>query len=152
MVSCFACEVLCFMVSGHHWVCLSACVHLMKALILEVASRLWCVIWPLLVTGSHIRMAHVSCCWFHDRVCRIPRRGMHGLKRMCIQELTEAYGREKVEFKDEQRWNFLNTFFSVSEANLFLQVGHWVCFNLPSPACWHCSSSVLSIGRPHAVI
>ncbi|CAD7698278.1 unnamed protein product [Ostreobium quekettii] len=52
----------------------------------------------------------------------IPRRGMHGTKQMSINELRHTYGRQTVDLRNEERWNFINTFFSVSEANLYLQM------------------------------
>lgn len=35
---------------------------------------------------------------------------------------SEIYGRELVDLRKESRWEFLNTFFSVSEAVAYLQV------------------------------
>jgi hypothetical protein len=35
---------------------------------------------------------------------------------------SEIYGRELVDLRKESRWEFLNTFFSVSEAVMFMQV------------------------------
>lgn len=48
---------------------------------------------------------------------------MHGTRMMGWQEIREAYGREVVNLRNEGRWVFLNTLFSISEAVLFCQVG-----------------------------
>lgn len=37
---------------------------------------------------------------------------------------SEIYGRELVDLRKESRWEFLNTFFSVSEAVMFMQVDY----------------------------
>lgn len=37
------------------------------------------------------------------------------------QELRETYGRELVNLRNERRYNFLNTLFSVSEAVMYMQ-------------------------------
>eukprot|EP01024_Parvocaulis_polyphysoides_P025936 TRINITY_DN2359_c0_g1_i3.p1 TRINITY_DN2359_c0_g1~~TRINITY_DN2359_c0_g1_i3.p1 ORF type:complete len:525 (+),score=97.34 TRINITY_DN2359_c0_g1_i3:818-2392(+) len=50
------------------------------------------------------------------------KRGMHGTQMMTPAEIREAYGREYVSLKNEERYNFLNTLFSVSEACLFAQM------------------------------
>jgi hypothetical protein len=39
------------------------------------------------------------------------------------QEIREFYGREVVNLRNEGRWVFLNTLFSVSEAVMYMQVG-----------------------------
>ena len=36
---------------------------------------------------------------------------------------SEIYGRELVDLRKENRWEFLNTLFSVSEAVAYMQVG-----------------------------
>lgn len=41
---------------------------------------------------------------------------------------SEMYGRELVDLRKERRWEFLNTFFSVSEAVMFMQVCTSVLF------------------------
>jgi hypothetical protein len=46
---------------------------------------------------------------------------MHGTAMMGWQEIREAYGREVVNLRNEGRWVFLNTLFSISEAVLFAQ-------------------------------
>lgn len=38
------------------------------------------------------------------------------------QELRQAYGRELISLRNEPRFNFLNTLFSVSEALMYMQV------------------------------
>ena len=40
---------------------------------------------------------------------------------MSPGEIHEVYGRELVNLKNEGRWSFLNTLFSVSEAVMYLQ-------------------------------
>ena len=50
------------------------------------------------------------------------KRAMHGTTRMSAAEVRTRYGRELVNLKDEGRWVFLNTFFSVSEAVLYAQL------------------------------
>ena len=47
---------------------------------------------------------------------------MHGTRSMTIAAIREVYGRETVNLRNEDRYYFLNTFFSVSEANMYLQV------------------------------
>lgn len=46
---------------------------------------------------------------------------MHGTHMMSPGEIHEVYGRELVNLKNEGRWSFLNTLFSVSEAVMYLQ-------------------------------
>ena len=53
------------------------------------------------------------------------KRAMHGTRMLSASEVRAAYGREVVNLKNEGRWVFLNTLFSVSEAVLYMQVG-WV--------------------------
>ena len=50
------------------------------------------------------------------------KRGMHGTRRMTPAEVRFAYGRELVNLKNESRWVFLNTLFSVSEAVMYAQM------------------------------
>jgi hypothetical protein len=38
---------------------------------------------------------------------------------------SEMYGRELVDLRKENRWEFLNTLFSVSEAVAYMQVGYF---------------------------
>ena len=47
---------------------------------------------------------------------------MHGTHMMSWQELREAYGRDLVSLRNEARYSFLNTLFSVSEACMYMQV------------------------------
>lgn len=47
---------------------------------------------------------------------------MHGTKALSISAIREIYGLETISLRDENRFYFLNTFFSVSEANMYLQV------------------------------
>lgn len=54
---------------------------------------------------------------------------MHGTWLLSWSELRETYGRELVNLKNEARYGFLNTLFSVSEAVMYMQV------TLTSPAC-----------------
>ncbi|XP_054806971.1 uncharacterized protein LOC129309419 [Prosopis cineraria] len=49
------------------------------------------------------------------------KRAMHGTKMLSNRALSEMYGRELVDLK-QNRWEFLNTFFSVSEAVAYLQM------------------------------
>ena len=49
---------------------------------------------------------------------------MHGTRMMSKRKVRKEYGREVVMLKDEGRWVFLNTLFSVSEACIYMQVGH----------------------------
>lgn len=51
------------------------------------------------------------------------KRAMHGTRMLSPSEVRAAYGREFVSLKDESRWSFLNTLFSVSEAVMYMQVG-----------------------------
>eukprot|EP00798_Chlamydomonas_sp_ICE-L_P025805 gene25805-11480_t len=41
---------------------------------------------------------------------------------MSWQEIRSLYGRETVNLRNEQRWMFLNTLFSVSEAVMYMQL------------------------------
>ena len=51
------------------------------------------------------------------------KRAMHGTRMLSWQEIREQYGREVVNLRNEGRWVFLNTLFSVSEAVMYMQVG-----------------------------
>ncbi|GAX76350.1 hypothetical protein CEUSTIGMA_g3796.t1 [Chlamydomonas eustigma] len=50
------------------------------------------------------------------------KRAMHGTRMMSYQEIHRTYGREVVQLKNEARWVFLNTLFSVSEAVMYAQL------------------------------
>ncbi|PWA68281.1 5'-nucleotidase domain-containing protein 4 [Artemisia annua] len=50
------------------------------------------------------------------------KRAMHGTKLLSTQALSEMYGRELVDLRNESRWEFLNTLFSVSEAVAYMQM------------------------------
>ena len=54
--------------------------------------------------------------------CRFVKRSMHGTRMMSTGEIHEVYGRELVILRNESRWTFLNTLFSVSEAVMYAQV------------------------------
>ena len=56
---------------------------------------------------------------------------MHGTKLMSWSEVRETYGRELVNLRNEGRYTFLNTLFSVSEAVLYMQAWHPVLCVLP---------------------
>ena len=47
---------------------------------------------------------------------------MHGTRLLSWSELRETYGRELVNLRNEGRYGFLNTLFSVSEAVMYMQV------------------------------
>ncbi len=47
---------------------------------------------------------------------------MHGTRMLSWSELRETYGRELVNLRNEERYGFLNTLFSVSEAVMYMQV------------------------------
>lgn len=55
-------------------------------------------------------------------LCRFVKRSMHGTRMMSTGEIHEVYGRELVILRNETRWTFLNTLFSVSEAVMYAQV------------------------------
>lgn len=55
-------------------------------------------------------------------LCRLVKRAMHGTRMLTWQEIRKAYGREVVNLRNEGRWVFLNTLFSVSEAVMFAQL------------------------------
>ncbi|XP_071701782.1 uncharacterized protein [Rutidosis leptorrhynchoides] len=50
------------------------------------------------------------------------KRAMHGTKLLSTQAVSEMYGRELVDLRNEGRWEFLNTLFSVSEAVAYMQM------------------------------
>ena len=58
---------------------------------------------------------------------------MHGTRMLGWQEIRHAYGREVVNLRNEGRWVFLNTLFSISEAVLFCQAS-------PGPATRACAA------------
>jgi HAD superfamily 5'-nucleotidase-like hydrolase len=66
----------------------------------------------------------------------IVKRAMHGTRMLSPAEVRNSYGRETVSLRNESRWVFLNTLFSVSEAAMFAQlcerldsgmIAHHVC-------------------------
>ena len=54
-------------------------------------------------------------------LCRHIKRSMHGTHMMSTGEIRETYGRDLVNLRNEGRWTFLNTLFSVSEAVMYMQ-------------------------------
>nr|XP_043606991.1 5'-nucleotidase domain-containing protein 4 [Erigeron canadensis] len=50
------------------------------------------------------------------------KRAMHGTTLLSTQTVSEMYGRELVDLRNESRWEFLNTLFSVSEAVAYMQM------------------------------
>ncbi|KAL4430736.1 hypothetical protein ABPG75_005992 [Micractinium tetrahymenae] len=50
------------------------------------------------------------------------KRAMHGTRMMSPAEVREQYGRELVNLRNESRFVFLNTLFSISEAVLYMQM------------------------------
>ncbi|KAJ6889731.1 hypothetical protein NC651_023470 [Populus alba x Populus x berolinensis] len=50
------------------------------------------------------------------------KRAMHGTRMLSTQDVSEMYGRELVDLRKENRWVFLNTLFSVSEAVAYMQM------------------------------
>lgn len=50
------------------------------------------------------------------------KRAMHGTQMLSTQAVSEMYGRELVDLRNESRWEFLNTLFSVSEAVAYMQM------------------------------
>ncbi|KAL0538085.1 hypothetical protein IC582_027080 [Cucumis melo] len=50
------------------------------------------------------------------------KRAMHGTKMLSTRDVSEIYGRELVDLRKENRWEFLNTLFSVSEAVAYMQM------------------------------
>ncbi|KAE9455037.1 hypothetical protein C3L33_13071, partial [Rhododendron williamsianum] len=49
------------------------------------------------------------------------QRAMHGTRMLSNRAVSEMYGRELVDLRKENRWEFLNTLFSVSEAVAYMQ-------------------------------
>ncbi|CAJ1975684.1 unnamed protein product [Sphenostylis stenocarpa] len=49
------------------------------------------------------------------------KRAMHGTKMLSTRAVREIYGRELVDLRLDDRWVFLNTFFSMSEAVAYMQ-------------------------------
>ncbi|KAH7513546.1 hypothetical protein FEM48_Zijuj12G0211700 [Ziziphus jujuba var. spinosa] len=49
------------------------------------------------------------------------KRAMHGTNMLSTRAVSEMYGRELVDLRNESRWEFLNTLFSVSEAVAYMQ-------------------------------
>ncbi|WZZ01453.1 hypothetical protein YC2023_073781 [Brassica napus] len=50
------------------------------------------------------------------------QRAMHGTNMLSNKAVSEIYGRELVDLRNQSRWEFLNTFFSVSEAVAYAQM------------------------------
>ncbi|XP_037405109.1 5'-nucleotidase domain-containing protein 4-like isoform X3 [Triticum dicoccoides] len=50
------------------------------------------------------------------------KRVMHGTQMLPTRAVSEIYGRELVDLRKEDTWEFLNTLFSVSEAVMFMQM------------------------------
>ncbi|XP_043723111.1 cytosolic purine 5'-nucleotidase isoform X2 [Telopea speciosissima] len=50
------------------------------------------------------------------------KRAMHGTRMLSTRAVSEIYGRELMDLRNENRWEFLNTLFSVSEAVAFMQM------------------------------
>mmetsp|Transcript_24702 Transcript_24702/g.79877 ORF Transcript_24702/g.79877 Transcript_24702/m.79877 type:complete len:682 (+) Transcript_24702:89-2134(+) len=50
------------------------------------------------------------------------RRAMHGRRRLSEIEIDEHYGRTRVDLRENSRYQFLNTLFSVSEGVLYSQL------------------------------
>lgn len=50
------------------------------------------------------------------------KRAMHGTRMLSPAAVRSTYGRELVNLRNESRWVFLNTLFSVSEAVMFAQL------------------------------
>ena len=78
--------------------------------------------------------------------CRIVKRAMHGTRLMSWSEVRETYGRELVNLRNEGRYTFLNTLFSVSEAVLYMQAWPLSSVCCQSPA-WQASPLCTAVGR-----
>jgi 5' nucleotidase family len=52
---------------------------------------------------------------------------MHGTRMLTWSEIRQTYGRDLVNLRNEGRWQFLNTLFSVSEAVMYMQVRQSGC-------------------------
>ncbi|KAL7178432.1 hypothetical protein ACSBR2_031550 [Camellia fascicularis] len=50
------------------------------------------------------------------------KRAMHGTTMLSTRAVSEMYGRELLDLRKENRWEFLNTLFSVSEAVAYMQM------------------------------
>ncbi|OIW00185.1 hypothetical protein TanjilG_29175 [Lupinus angustifolius] len=50
------------------------------------------------------------------------KRAMHGTKMLSTLAVSEMYGRELVDLRNESRWEFLNTLFSVALAVAYMQM------------------------------
>ncbi|CAN6858378.1 unnamed protein product, partial [Brassica oleracea] len=50
------------------------------------------------------------------------KRAMHGTEMLSNKAVSDIYGRELVDLRNQSRWEFLNTFFSVSEALAYAQM------------------------------
>ncbi|XP_010558821.2 PREDICTED: 5'-nucleotidase domain-containing protein 4-like, partial [Tarenaya hassleriana] len=50
------------------------------------------------------------------------KRVMHGTNMLSNRAVSEIYGRELVDLRNPSRWEFLNTFFSVSEGVAYMQM------------------------------
>lgn len=50
------------------------------------------------------------------------KRAMHGTNMLSNRAVSEIYGRELVDLRNQSRWEFLNTFFSVSEGVAYMQM------------------------------
>ncbi|XP_039129348.1 cytosolic purine 5'-nucleotidase [Dioscorea cayenensis subsp. rotundata] len=50
------------------------------------------------------------------------KRAMHGTQMLSTPAVSEIYGRELVDLRNDSRWEFLNTLFSVSEAVMYMQM------------------------------
>ena len=61
------------------------------------------------------------------------KRAMHGTKMLSNRAISRLYGRELVDLRNERRWEFLNTLFSVSEAVMYMQVGRVEELAQPGP-------------------
>eukprot|EP00249_Psilotum_nudum_P020418 c27694_g1_i1 orf=1-1302(-) len=50
------------------------------------------------------------------------KRAMHGTNMLSNRAIREMYGREFVDLRNENRWEFLNSSFSISEAVMYMQM------------------------------
>eukprot|EP00271_Cylindrocystis_brebissonii_P011130 TRINITY_DN2791_c0_g1_i1.p1 TRINITY_DN2791_c0_g1~~TRINITY_DN2791_c0_g1_i1.p1 ORF type:complete len:780 (+),score=160.50 TRINITY_DN2791_c0_g1_i1:243-2582(+) len=50
------------------------------------------------------------------------KRALHGSTMLSNRSISRLYGRELIDLRDEERWEFLNTLFSVSEAVMYMQM------------------------------
>ncbi|KAL2630442.1 hypothetical protein R1flu_015128 [Riccia fluitans] len=65
------------------------------------------------------------------------KRAMHGTKMISNRAISELYGRELVDLRNERRWEFLNTLFSISEAGLYMQMVERLDEGAVPPECGH---------------